>query len=169
YAISKLKSKGFYVLGYVYTSKSQRNIDEVKNDINNWLSFYPNMIDGFFVDEVVNGTYNYYSSIHSYIKALNKNFYVVLNPGAVVDSSYWTIADKIVVFEDSYNRLLNYNYTFYSQPSSNVCMIIYGIPDKNTFYNVLSKALSLNSSCQYITNYSLNDLYFRLSDYLNLF
>ena len=54
-AINKLKAKGFYAIGYVYTNRGNRNLEDVKNDINKWLSLYgTDKIDGFFIDEVSN-------------------------------------------------------------------------------------------------------------------
>ena len=38
--INKLKAKDFYVIGYVYTNYGNRNLEDVKNDINKWLSLY---------------------------------------------------------------------------------------------------------------------------------
>jgi hypothetical protein len=39
-AINKLKAKGFYVIGYVYTSYGKRSLSTVTKDINKWLSLY---------------------------------------------------------------------------------------------------------------------------------
>ena len=163
--ISKLKEKGFYVIGYVYSNYTKRDINLVKTDIDNWLQFYPGMLNGFFIDEVADHSYTYYAEIYNYIKYKNPKLYVVLNPGTVVDNSYWVISDKIVVFENSYNEFKKFNYSFNSQKSSNVCIIVYDVPDKTSFDDVKSKGLSLNSSCQYITNYN-KDIYFYVSNYL---
>ena len=171
-AISRLKTKGFYVVGYVRTLYANRDINLVKTHIDRWLQFYPNMIDGFFIDEVANqpDKYNYYADIYNYVKSKSQNMYVVLNPGTIIDASYWNISDKIVVFESPYGEFKNYNHSFNSQISSNVCIIVYGVPNITSFYEVRSKGFSINSSCQYITDYSDPDtVYFYLSNYLSLF
>ena len=167
-AISRLKTKGFYVVGYVRTLYANRDINSVKTDIDRWLQLYPNMIDGFFIDEVADQSYNHYADVYSYVKSISPNMYVILNPGTIVDTSYWNISDKIVIFESSYGNFRNYNHSFNFQTSSNVCIIVYGVPDITSFYQVKSKGLSINSSCQYITEYS-NNPYFYLSNYLSLF
>ena len=164
-AISRLKTKGFYVIGYVHSSYANRDINLVKTDIDRWLQFYPNMIDGFFIDEVADQSYNYYANVYSYVKSKSQNMYVILNSGTVVDISYWSISDKIVVFESSFDAFKRYSHSFNFQTSSNVCIIVYGVPDITSFYDVMSKGLSMNSSCQYITDHS-NDVYFYVSSYL---
>ena len=169
-AISRLKRKGFYVIGYVHSSYASRDINSVKADIDRWLHFYPNMIDGFFIDEVADQSYNYYANVYSYVKSISPNMYVILNPGTAVDTSYWNISDKIVISESSYSNFRNYNHSFNFQTSSNVCIIVYGVPDITSFHEVRSKGLSINSSCQYITDYSNpSTVYFYLSNYLSLF
>lgn len=60
------------------------------------------MIDGFFIDEVKNVSYDYYANIYNYVKSKNNNLYIVQNPGITPDDNYWNIADKIVVFESPY-------------------------------------------------------------------
>jgi hypothetical protein len=171
-AINQLKAKGFYVIGYVYTSCGNRDLDDIKNDINKWLSLYgADKIDGFFIDEVSNNIkkYSYYNSIYTYSNSKGK--LVILNPGTNVNIEFFNISDKIVVFEDSEASFEAFQYNDYSSINSDrVCSIVYSTPsDKVSF--VEDKMLKNNSSCGYIhdkaDNWQSGDsAYFYLSPYL---
>jgi hypothetical protein len=172
-AINKLKAKGFYVIGYVYTSYGKRNLSSVTNDINKWLSLYgTDKIDGFFIDEVSNNVkkYSYYNSIYTYVNSKGK--LVILNPGTNVDLKFFNISDKIVVFESNETDFEAFQYKNYSSINSDrVCSIVLSTPaDKVSF--VKDKMLKNNSSCGYITgradNWQSGDsAYYYSSPYLN--
>jgi len=102
--ITKLNNNKDLPIGYIYTKWGNRDINEVKSDIDKWLSFYN--VKGFFVDEAATDTANlsYYQELSDYIKSKG-NYYIVLNPGVMPDESYFSIADNIVVFEDDVNKL----------------------------------------------------------------
>jgi hypothetical protein len=167
-AINKLKAKGFYVIGYVYTSYGKRSLSSVTNDINKWLSLYgTDKIDGFFIDEVSNNVkkYSYYNSIYTYVNSKSK--LVILNPGTNVDIKFFNISDKIVVFENSETFFEAFQYNNYSSINSDrVCSIVYNTPDDKV-YLAKDKMLKNNSSCGYIHDKSGNGVYFYLSPYLN--
>jgi len=172
-AINKLKAKGFYVIGYVYTSYGKRSLSTVTKDINKWLSLYgTDNIAGFFIDEVSNNIkkYSYYNSIYTYVNSKGK--LVILNPGTNVDLKFFNISDKIVVFESSVTDFEAFQYNNYSSINSDrVCTIVLSSPtDKVSF--VKDKMLKNNSSCGYITDKADNwksgdSAYFYLSPYLN--
>ena len=102
--ITKLNNNNDLPIGYIYTNSGNRDINEVKADIDKWLSFYN--IKGFFVDESAIDTANlaYYQELSDYIKSKG-NYYIVLNPGTMPDEGYFDIADNIIVFEDSVDKL----------------------------------------------------------------
>jgi hypothetical protein len=170
--IRKLKAKGFRVVGYVHTSYGQRSLYGVLTDINKWMYLYgANNIDGFFIDETSNNMrkYYYYGTIYTYVKSKGK--FVILNTGTNVDTRYFNISDKIVVFENGENDFEKFQYNNYGSINSDrVCSIVYGTPtDKVSF--VKDKMLKNNSSCGYITDKADNwqsgdSAYFYLSPYL---
>ncbi len=172
-AINKLKAKGFYVIGYVYTRYGKRSLSSVTNDINKWLSLYgTNKIDGFFIDEVSNSIkkYSYYNSIYTYVNSKGK--LVILNPGTNVDIKFFNISDKIVVFESNEKDFEAFQYNNYNSINSDrVCSIVYNTPADKVYF-VKDKMLKNNSNCEYITNkagnwQSRDSAYFYLSPYLN--
>jgi len=122
-AINKLKAKGFYFIGYVYTNRGNRNSEDVKNYINKWHSLYrADKIDGFFIDEVSDNVqkFDYYKDV--YIFANSKGKLVILNPGANVDIKFFNISDKIVVFESNETDFEAFQYNNYSSINSDrVC------------------------------------------------
>jgi hypothetical protein len=171
-AISRLKAKGFRVIGYVRTNYGKRNLSYVTSDMNKWLSLYgTDKIDGFFIDEVSDNIrkYSYYNSIYTY--ANSKGKIVMLNPGTNIDPMFFNISDKIVVFENNESDFDPFQYNNYSSINSDrVCSIVLSTPaDKVSF--VIDKMLKNNSSCGYITDKADNwqsgdSAYFYLSPYL---
>jgi len=163
-AITTLKSRGFKVIGYVWTSYGSRSLGNVKNDMDKWLNFYGSeRIDGFFIDEVAEN-YDYYREVFQHARSRNK--LVILNPGTNINANFFAIADKIVVFEDSLTRFENFRYANYAGlDPKRVCTIVYQTPqDKVSF--VENKAKQNNSKCLYIHDRGGWRLYFYLSPYL---
>ncbi|MFZ8785400.1 spherulation-specific family 4 protein [Thermocrinis sp.] len=163
-AITKLKSRGFKVIGYVLTFYGSRSLEDVKNDMDKWLNFYGSeRIDGFFIDEVVEN-YDYYREVFQHARSRNK--LVILNPGTNIDASFFAIADKIVVFEDSLTRFENFRYANYTGlDPKRVCTIVFETSQDNVSY-VENKAKQNNSMCLYIHDRGGSELYFYLSPYL---
>jgi len=164
-AITRLKERGYKVIGYVYTNYGNRSFEVVTEDMEKWYEFYPN-IDGFFFDEVANTTdmLHYYVSIYHYVKQEDK--LVVLNPGTIVPPEYYDVADKIVIFENDY-RQLNDNY-FLLTNQAKACYLIYGTPN-NKVDDVLQLLTQNRVSCAYITDKNATDpeLWARVSPYID--
>ncbi|MBX0310877.1 MAG: spherulation-specific family 4 protein [Sulfurihydrogenibium sp.] len=172
-AINKIKAKGFYIIGYVYTNYGDRNLEDVKNDIDKWLSLYgADKIDGFFIDEVSTDVqkFNYYKDVYTFANLKGK--LVILNPGTNVDLKFFNISDKIVVFESDETNFEAFQYNNYSSINSDrVCSIVLST-SANKLSFVKDKMLKNNSSCGYITDKADNwqsgdSAYFYLSPYLN--
>ena len=139
--IDKLVSNGKKPVGYVYTKWGARDIDEVEDDIDTWLGFYPN-IKGFFIDEVTadaNGL-DYYKRLTDYIRSKG-DYYIVLNPGTTPNPAYFDIADNVVVYENNATSLVSNPCESYSDKSS---IIVYGA-DENRMEEILN-----NYHCRYV-------------------
>ena len=168
--ISRLKQKGFKVLGYIYSSYGRRSLKTIYSEMDRWIRFYN--VDGFFIDEVSTDlkTYRYYSSIYSRAKRLGRH--VVLNPGINIDPRFFNIADKIVVFESPLEEYVNFSYLDYSSVAPDrVCTIVLNTPPDKVDY-VVQKAAVNGSRCVYVhdrpDNWQTGDsAYFYLSPYLN--
>jgi len=168
--ISRLKQKGFKVLGYIYSSYGKRSLRTIYSEMDRWIRFYN--VDGFFIDEVSTDlkTYRYYSSIYSRAKRLGRH--VVLNPGTNIDPRFFNIADKIVVFESPLEEYVNFSYLDYSSVAPDrVCTIVLNTPPDEVDY-VVQKAVANGSRCVYVhdrpDNWQTGDsAYFYLSPYLS--
>lgn len=100
---------------YVHTSWANRDISQVETDVSlcaGWAS-YPDAdihMDGIFFDEAVaeynDTTAEYMNSITSYAKDLlgTSRDTIVFNPGEQVTTEWYSIADYVVAFENSYSE-----------------------------------------------------------------
>ena len=121
--ITKLKDASIIVVGYDHTSYGDRSLDDVKFDIDNYHTFYPNL-DGIFFDEMqyeATGYESYYTTLRAYAAA--KNFDVTFgNPGTKLPVSYMSTLDYIVIFEDTSTADLT-SYKSYKSYYSQLAMI----------------------------------------------
>ena len=142
-------------IGYIPSNYSKRDFNEIKKEIDEWISLYSD-IKGFFIDEVGKNNYGYYKKIYEYIKSKG-HYFVVLNPGTKVNYNYFNIADIVVVYE---GRNSNFSYYCNDLPQKSA-IILY-----NTNENVMKKII--NSKCRYIfiTNEKFNN-YSKLPVYFN--
>ncbi|KAF7378206.1 putative cell surface spherulin 4-like protein [Mycena sanguinolenta] len=98
------------LVGYVYTSYGARPLDEVKQDIDTYAAWpSASSLAGIFFDETQAGltsTYKAYTdAARNTTWSGRTTAYVILNPGEDIgNSDYYTFADQIVTFEDTYAR-----------------------------------------------------------------
>jgi len=138
--INKIYQKNNLAIWYVYTKYSKRDIEEVKNRIDNWLKYYPN-INWFFLDETSNTAdkINYYTNIYNYIKSKDPNLVVVLNPWNIPDKWYLKISDNIVVYENPCNTYSNYKLEdWLIDKGKKISFLWYGC-DKYQYNNLANK------------------------------
>jgi hypothetical protein len=158
--INNLVSNGKKPIGYVYTKWSKRDISLVKKDIDTWISFYPK-IKGFFIDEANSAaSYSrYYKVIVNYIKSKG-GYFVVLNPGTIPDSVYFSIGDNVVVYEGNVFSLPDNICSVYSNKSS---IIVYNASEAEM------KKIADGKSCRYlyITDDNLPNPYDNLPNYFD--
>ncbi len=157
--INKLILNGKTPIGYIYTNYGNRNIGDVKADIDKWLTFYPN-IKGFFFDEVSDSIdkFSYYQEIYLYTKQKG-NYLVFFNVGTFPAIEYFSIADNIVVYEGDATGFNKELCNLFPEKSS---FIVY-----NADINIMID-LMRNSSClyKYITDDTLPDPYDSLPSYI---
>ncbi|MEO2068131.1 MAG: spherulation-specific family 4 protein [Desulfurobacteriaceae bacterium] len=128
--VSAINENGKIPLGYVYSSWGTRDMQEVEDDIDLWLKLYPE-IKGFFIDEVegINETFYYYKKITDYIRSLG-NFSIVLNVGALPDEAYFDIADLVVIFENSLDKVEDLQVSSFRDKSA---CLVYQVPYEDWF------------------------------------
>jgi hypothetical protein len=103
-------------LGYVPTSYAGRDITAVKSQIDCYAAWGTNgtnplvVVQGIFFDEVpsayTNDTFNYMSDASNYAKsALGVGRrYITFNPGVPIDSSFYNLADNVIIFENTWSE-----------------------------------------------------------------
>jgi len=164
--IRQIKLKGFKVFGYLRTNYGSRNALSVKEDIDKYMQFYPE-IDGIFFDEVSNdiGKFTYYNQLSNYARSYNKM--VILNPGANIPSQYFSIADFIVTFETDISQLTENDFNTDKNKS---CFLIYGVKQQQDAYNAINLLKERGIKCLYITDKTPSDydIWFVLSPYIDI-
>jgi hypothetical protein len=156
-------------VGYVYTSYGSRAISDVENDIDRWLSFYPE-VKGFFIDEVNATTSNvsYYQSIVNYIKGKG-DYVVILNPGVVpADKTYFdsSMSDLVVTFEGNGTSALSAASSSHREKSA---CLVHGTSasDFSTVYDSITSSSGANCAVIYITDDTMPNPWDTLPSYFN--
>ena len=134
--IDDLVRNGKTPVGYVYTKWGERDIEEVKDDIDKWLGLYP-QIKGFFIDEAstLSDRFEYYKELKEYIDSKG-DYKFILNPGTVPDGIYFSIADTVVVYEGNATGIDDKVCGEYPSQSA---VIVYGA-DENQMRDIVKKA-----------------------------
>jgi hypothetical protein len=151
-----LNNTNIQSIGYIFTSYSSRDIDEIKNEIDFYSLNYPS-ISGIFFDEVLlenDDNNNYLIEISNYARSKNLKF-ITLNPGTNIPQKYFDIKyyDLIVTFEDYFdnfvqNKDINYNK---SNDITKQSLLVYGYPEQTIFKNEITKAINDNYDYLYLT------------------
>jgi len=157
--ITKLNHNNDLPIGYIYTKYGNRNIDEVEQDIDKWISYYK--IKGFFIDEVsINKSkLDYYTKLSAYIKSKG-NYFIVLNPGTMPYNGYFDIADNVVVFENNVKKL-NSNICKTQKEKSSI--MVYDA-NETQMKNIIRTYKCKNI---YVTDNNLSNLYDTLPSYFD--
>ncbi|MBW0446159.1 hypothetical protein EN871_32395 [bacterium M00.F.Ca.ET.228.01.1.1] len=169
-AVGRLRAAGGKVLGYVYTSYATRSLADVVADINAYASQYE--IDGFFIDEMTSdgdtSHLQYYQSIYSYIKGLNRNYTEMGNPGTNIPELYVTsaTADQFVVFENTARKYARYQPMSWqaAYPISLFVHIIWGATAAQ-LPGILQYAKTHGAGGVYVTSFSRSNPYKALPEY----
>ena len=104
-AVNAFRQAGGRVIGYVYSSYTDRPLAQVLADVDRYEQWYN--IDGIFVDEMANTgpaeRLNYYKAIYDHVKAIDEDWEVMGNPGTETIEQYatWPTADRLMVFENT--------------------------------------------------------------------
>ena len=147
--LTSFKNAGGYPLGYVHTSWGTRDIDDVKDDIDNWYTFYSPY--GILLDEqsaAANTTYYYYyQEIYNYIKNKDQYAAVFSNAGTTTRSEYlWydgqNTTDAIGIFENytDYTNFENSSWTS-SYSRYNFISLCYNVPNLSTAEDYIDNAV----------------------------
>jgi Spherulation-specific family 4 len=87
--VGRAKRGGVLVVGYVATDYAKRPLAEVRDEIDRWARFYPE-IGGIFLDSQASepGHADYYASLRDHAREKIKGAAVITNPGAICAEEY---------------------------------------------------------------------------------
>jgi hypothetical protein len=194
-AITNLEKAGGRVVAYVPTNFGATSLGTVEGYIQTYLSQYPGLINGFFIDQMflqsVNppSTLPYYQNIYNYVKSQGASYTVIGNPGSpflngVSPQDFLSTADVLTIFEgpnkapspgaagfDAYPYGLNWFQSFPSNRFSNIVFDVLadaGSPGTSSAMLAdLGKAIQFNAGSVYITDQNLPNPYAQLPSYWN--
>lgn len=143
------RALGAKVLGYSFTSYGARSPIEIQNEIQNWKDWYG--VDGIFYDETSSSVKHvgYYGRLCGIAKTmLGTESTVILNPGAIPDPVYASVADIICTAETDQKVYLGRDFPRWEQEAK-AYHIAYGVTD---VASVLAKMARVNADYIYLTS-----------------
>ena len=165
--VSRLKSAGAQVAGYIATGYGSQSLSSVNTMIDHYVSWYG--ATAVFMDEMSDKTskVSYYRSIYKY--AHSKGMTVVGNPGTFVPSAYAGVADELVTYEDAVSKGWNSQ-----KPSSwtagygasKIGAVVYSV-SSSSMKAVVDRAVSIKYGWIFVTDAGGNDPYGRAPSYLS--
>ena len=170
-AVNSFRAAGGRVIGYVYSSYTDRPLQQVLDDIDRYDDWYN--IDGIFVDEMANTgpaeRLNYYRYIYNHVKSIDPNWEVMGNPGTTTLEQYltWPTADRLMVFENvgtSYPGYSPSSWNFNYDRSSFV-HLVHTEPSSANMLSHLELAVQRNTSGIYVTDDVMSNPWDRLPNY----
>lgn len=104
--VQAARTQGRRVLGYVWTDRGRRPIEQIRLDIDRYFAWYG--INGIFLDEVAVdcSTLGYYSALRDHIRSKHFDVQVINNPGGVFPECLMPTADVWMSFETHLNTYL---------------------------------------------------------------
>lgn len=153
--ITKLKSySNCQIIGYVATQDTGRAISDVESDVDMYAAWPASIrVAGIFFDEVTLNDVSYYSTLASYAKSKLSPGIVVLNPGSVGATEYFSFS-QVMVYEDTYDNYIGGNVPGPPAGTEGASsIIIYSMPDStDAFSNLLSTFVSSGYAAVYLTD-----------------
>ncbi len=175
--MSKLSLAGGEILGYVNTDYGSVPIGAVEAEIATYLTQYPGLINGFFLDGMSNVITNigYYDALYGFIKSESLSYQAIGNPGTVTNQSYADdpAADTLLTFE---GNAATYSVAtvpswVYAYPISTFANTVYAESAVQGMMRDLTLAADRNVGYIYVTDEAINPpggyLYDRLPSYWN--
>jgi hypothetical protein len=113
-AITRLAHAGASLYGYINSDYGNRPLDAMRKDVDDYLSLYPAVASGFFLDLVPNAggaaELDTYRAIYDYIKSKGSALRVIGNPGVNASEAYFTHSafDTLVTFENYASNYANF-------------------------------------------------------------
>ncbi|HEY9643780.1 MAG TPA: spherulation-specific family 4 protein [Coleofasciculaceae cyanobacterium] len=154
--LADLRAAHVTLLGYVSTRYSQRNLAEIKREIDLYKQYYD--VDGIFLDEAAShpDQLKYYQELYSYIKTISNLGQVVLNQGTQPDQGYLSrpAADTVVVFENYAREWARYSPPSYTSnyAADRFSVLVHSAPDVEAMKQIIDLTLARHAKYVYVTD-----------------
>ncbi len=140
-------NQGVKLVGYVNTQYAGRSRAEVKQDIDAWVRYYP-QIAGFFFDqqprEAEYHHLDYYAELRRYAQAKLRDPLVITNPGIACDAAFLApaVSDATCVFAN-YEGFAEFELPapLRSHDASRFAALVYNIADVDAMRAVVTDAI----------------------------
>ena len=167
-AISRARSAGIVMYGYVHTSYGQRSTATVESEIRAWKSFYG--VTNIFLDEAAttSSTLSYYQTLTALVHQQAAGSQTIVNFGTIPPQGQMSAGDIAVTFEGDYSSYQGLRFPSWVSgfAPSRFYNIIYGVPNQTSMSQVMSEAAANRVGYVYATSYGLPNPYDGLPAYL---
>jgi Spherulation-specific family 4 len=153
---TEASSHGVTLVGYVSTDYGNRPQAEIKNDVDTWIRFYP-QVRGFFFDQQPSESRDaaQFAELRDFVKRRIPNCLVINNPGVPCDEAYLArgVSNVTCVFVN-YNGFEQFELptTLKAYDPSRFAAMPYNIPDIETMRAVVKDAIIKRIGYLYISD-----------------
>jgi len=153
---TEASNRGIRLVGYVSTNYGRRPQPEIKNDVDNWIRFYP-QIRGFFFDQQPGERQlaAKFTELRDYVKRKLRDPLVITNPGVPCDEAYLAqaVSDVTCVFNNfqGFDRF-ELPATLKAYDPSRFAAMPYSIADVEAMRTVLKDAIIKRIGYIYISD-----------------
>lgn len=156
-AIRKMQFNGVKVIGYVGTGNGAKDISDVKQEINAWKEFYPD-IQGIFIDEVATPDSGYYVEIIQYAHSLSLFVAIDVSKIELGSNNTQPDADLSIIYEnvgyptDQWYAATKSHLSVINFPRSKFAMIPFSVEDNQPLFatNFVDRAVGTEKIAGYV-------------------
>jgi Spherulation-specific family 4 len=167
--LPRARKAGVTLVGYIGTQYTRKPLQQVKQEVETFLSYYPE-IQGFHFDEQSSDArgVDYYAELYRYVHQRIPGALVLTNPGTLCDVGYAArpASDAIALFENEHGFEKFRPPSWFSQfPGSRFCIQAHNVPTEEQMKQSLRRAVQLKMGSVFITDDVGPNPYDRLPSY----
>ncbi len=154
--LNAASEKGIQVIGYVSTGYAKYSLSNVKQQIDHWFEFYP-QIKGFFFDQQSTEARDvpFYLELRDHARLKIKDALIINNPGGICDELYFAqaVADVTCIFSsfEGFDRFSPPG-PFLQYPPSRFAALTYQISDSKAMRQVINDAMVKRIGYLYVSD-----------------
>jgi len=166
---TEASNQGITLVGYVSTDYGKRPQPEIKNDVDSWVQFYP-QIRGFFFDQQPREGRDavHFAELRDYVKRKIRDPLVITNPGVPCDEAYLAqaVSNVTCVFVN-YQGFEQFELpaTLKAYDPSRFAAMPYNISDVETMQRVVKDAIIKRIGYLFVSDAKPPNQWGKLPDY----